>query len=162
MPLSAVKRFRGYKIDPELGEQEWLENAVEPQAEHLAERKGAEGAPRGESRLTQARVRKESAQAEIVELELAAKRRELIPAAEVEGRLREVFTACRTKLLAVPSRARQELPHLAPSDLDVIEDLVRESLEDLAAPDQRRRAPPLANTKAEIDPPVDPADLEHG
>jgi phage terminase Nu1 subunit (DNA packaging protein) len=46
-------------------------------------------------------------------------------------RLVSVFTACKTRLLAIPSRARQALPHLVAADLGVLEALIREALEDL-------------------------------
>lgn len=57
---------------------------------------------------------------------------ELVKASEVKAKLADVFSVCRTRLLAIPSRARQVLPHLTLSDLATIEGLVREALEDLS------------------------------
>ena len=80
-----------------------------------------------------ASARREAAQAEIVELELAQTRGELVPAKEMEERMVEVFTSCRTKLLGIPTRARQRDRSFSKSQLQLVEDLIREALEDLAA-----------------------------
>lgn len=58
--------------------------------------------------------------------------RELVPAAEVEAALTETFHVCKTRMLAIPSRAKQELPHLSIEDVGVLERLIREACEDLA------------------------------
>jgi phage terminase Nu1 subunit (DNA packaging protein) len=39
----------------------------------------------------------------------------------------------RTKILGVPSRAKQQIPHLTPDEIELIRDLLREALEELAA-----------------------------
>lgn len=57
---------------------------------------------------------------------------ELTPAAGVKRAVEDAFAACRSHLLALPSRARQLLPHLTTSDVGVIENVVREALEQLA------------------------------
>ena len=51
----------------------------------------------------------------------------------VEGRaaLVDQVVTCRTRLLGIPSKAKQQLPHLSLSDLEVLEALVREALEGL-------------------------------
>jgi hypothetical protein len=71
--------------------------------------------------------------AKLAELKYREEAGELIPAADVERRLIETFTSSKTKLLGVPSRARQALPHLSVADIGVLEGLVREALEDLAS-----------------------------
>ncbi len=78
--------------------------------------------------------RLKSAQADLAELKRDVERGELVLASEVKKKLEGVFASCKTRLLAIPSRARQALPHLVNADVLVIEDLVREALEDLAAP----------------------------
>lgn len=64
---------------------------------------------------------------------------ELVPAADVAAKLVNVFTQCKTRLLGVPSRARQALPHLTVADIGVLEGLVREALEDLASAAEGQR-----------------------
>lgn len=76
--------------------------------------------------------RLKSAQADLAELKRDAERAELVPARDVERRLIAVFTACKTRLLAIPSRYRQALPHLVTADVVALENLIREALEDLA------------------------------
>jgi hypothetical protein len=83
--------------------------------------------------LTQASAIEKHWKAKLAKLEYKKKAGLLIEAAEVELRLVDTFTACRTKLLGVPTRARQRLPHLAPEDTAVLEELVREALEELTA-----------------------------
>lgn len=94
--------------------------------------RAAEGAPRPVSELATWRAQREKAQAELAEIELAEKRGELVPAREVEARMVEVFAHCRTKLLGVPARARQQDPSLTAAQVRMLDELVREALEELA------------------------------
>jgi phage terminase Nu1 subunit (DNA packaging protein) len=41
-------------------------------------------------------------------------------------------TIARTKLLGVPTRLRQRIPHLTLEEIAIAEELIRESLEELA------------------------------
>lgn len=56
----------------------------------------------------------------------------LVRASDVEHRMTSVFTECKTKLLAIPSRIKQERPNLTLEDLAAIDVIVREALEGLA------------------------------
>lgn len=85
------------------------------------------------SALAAATLRERLARAEAFELETARKRRLLVPAADVEARWAAIGIRIRTTLLGLPTRARQRLPHLGAKDLVVLEGLVRELLEELAA-----------------------------
>ncbi len=80
-------------------------------------------------------ARREAAEAALAEIELAEKRTELVPAKDVEARLVNEHTRAKTKLLGVPSRARQQDPTLTPEHLALFEALIREALEDLALED---------------------------
>lgn len=73
--------------------------------------------------------------AKIAEQEFREREGELVEARMVELKLSGVYSQVRTKLLGVPSRARQALPHLTAGDVAVLEDLVREALEDLVEPE---------------------------
>ena len=83
--------------------------------------------------LAEARARREAAQAEIREMELAQRRGELVPAKDIESHLANLFTQCRTRLLSIPARARQHDASLSGPQLVLLERLLREALEDLAA-----------------------------
>lgn len=80
-----------------------------------------------------AAARRESAMADIAELEAAQKKGELVPIAEARADVIERFTVVKTKILGVPTRIAQRLPHLASEVVPIVEELLRESLEELAA-----------------------------
>lgn len=69
------------------------------------------------------------------ELDYQVATRELVPAREIEQRLVDTFTRCRTKLLGITSKTKSALPHLTHTDVVTIDRLVREALEDLATSD---------------------------
>lgn len=84
------------------------------------------------SPLVEATARERSAKAKLAELEYERKAGELVPAAEVEARWVGMITRSRTKLLGLPSKAKQSLPHLTTADLKTLDRIVREALEELA------------------------------
>ncbi len=88
-----------------------------------------DGAP---SALAEARARRETALAGLAELELAKQRGEVVLVRGVEAKIVDVFTHCKTRLLGLPSRARQQLPHLTVADVATLDDLVHQALEELA------------------------------
>lgn len=57
---------------------------------------------------------------------------DLVNATEMAAKLTDVFTRCRTRLLGLPTRAKQQLPHLTVTDIGTIDGIVREALEGLA------------------------------
>lgn len=83
--------------------------------------------------LQESRARKEAAEAALAEIELQEKRRELVLVSTVESKLVNVFSQCKTKLLGVPARARQRDPGLTGQQIELIEELIREALDDLAS-----------------------------
>lgn len=89
------------------------------------------GEPLDELSVATASARLKKWQADLAELKFREAARELLPARDVERRLVDVFSACKVRLLALPSRAKQALPHLSVSDLEELERIVREALEDL-------------------------------
>jgi phage terminase Nu1 subunit (DNA packaging protein) len=44
----------------------------------------------------------------------------------------EIITRARTKLLGIPTKAKQRIPDLDTDAIGVLDDIVREALEDLA------------------------------
>lgn len=60
---------------------------------------------------------------------------ELVAAADVEREFTDRFTVCKTKLLAIPSRAKQEAADLTLAHLALLERLIREACESLAVPE---------------------------
>jgi hypothetical protein len=89
--------------------------------------------------LADARARREAAQAELREMELAKHRGELVPAkdleshlARIDGHMKATFERCRNKILAIPGRVRQRDPSLTKRQMATIEDLVKDALLELA------------------------------
>lgn len=76
--------------------------------------------------------RKAYEQANLLELERREKEGQLVERAAVEATLSALAVEVRTKLRAVPSRARQRIPHLTPEEVVILTDLVDEALEALA------------------------------
>jgi phage terminase Nu1 subunit (DNA packaging protein) len=80
----------------------------------------------------EARTRREAAMASLAEDELRRRRGELIEVAEVATTWHTLVGRARNKLLGVPAKLRQRRPELNLVDLAAVDQLIRESLEDLA------------------------------
>jgi hypothetical protein len=147
LTASVVRDARGApKIgDPELADREWAANtrpridhpaadlAGEPPAPSPRAARPAAGAPRPDvPDYNESRARRESALADMAEIEVAERRGELVPVDEARADVVSRFTVVRTRLLGVPSRVAQRLPHLAGEVVPVLDELLREALEELA------------------------------
>jgi len=127
LPTGAKKRKgRWVIVDAEKADAEWLAN-TRPYV--MAGPGKTNGAP---SPLQDATLRERKARAWAMELEIARKTRELVPSREVDLRWSAHVVAARTRLLGLPSRAKQRLPHLTGADIGILESLIREALEELA------------------------------
>ena len=84
------------------------------------------------SPLAAAALRERLARAETMELELKRRSGEVVPIRHVEMRWTARVLGARTKFLGFPTQAKQRLPHLTVADLAVLDQLVREVLEELA------------------------------
>lgn len=69
----------------------------------------------------------------LAELEFLKRSGELVNAKAMTAKLVDVYTRCRTRLLGLPTRIRQAVPHLSTKDVGLVDTLVRETLEELAA-----------------------------
>lgn len=87
-----------------------------------------------------AAARREAALADIAELDAAERKGELVSVAEARADVIDKFAIVRTKLLGVPSRVAQRMPHLAAEVVPVLDDLIREALEEIATDDGGPRA----------------------
>jgi phage terminase Nu1 subunit (DNA packaging protein) len=127
----SVERVRGIpKIaDPELADREWEEN-TRPVGGGSDDRSSYNKFRelREEELWKQAQLKREND-----ELELAVRKGQFVPVAEVEAKLGEEYGAVRTRLLALPARLKQYLTHLSVSDVRLIETLIREALEELSS-----------------------------
>lgn len=81
---------------------------------------------------TESQKRKAFEQANLLELERRLKEDQLVERKRVEATWAAMISSAKTKLMAVPSRAKQRIPHLSLEEIDLLSGLVREALEDLA------------------------------
>ena len=84
----------------------------------------------------ESRARTEHLKAELLELDRQQKEGQLVRVEDVEREWLEVITMARTKLLGIPTKAKQRLPDLDTDAIAVLDDIVREALEDLANNDE--------------------------
>jgi len=82
--------------------------------------------------LAEAALREKTYKAELARLEYEERSGKLLPADEVKLRWQGIVTLARTKVLGLPAKIQQRLQHLEPADVAIIEELVRETLEELA------------------------------
>lgn len=157
---ASVTRHTGVpKIaDPELADREWAANtdlsrapdsvkakaAAAPAASHLEPQPHGGALKRNEAldpdedaeddEPTLADWSKEEKQwrAKTAELKYRERAGELVDAASVKAGFIDRITTARTRLLGIPSKAKQQLPHLTIADLEAIDGIVREALEALA------------------------------
>lgn len=135
----SVKRGPGntYFIDPKRADIEWAASTYSDRVPLTGPTApgAAAGALPGDVdpvSLMEARARLETAKAALAEMDLAGRRGEILEAADAEARMVGVFASCKTKLLGVPARLRQQDPTLSKLQVELIENTIREALEGLA------------------------------
>lgn len=112
-----------------------------PQAETLSRRQAKEQvrsyvkALEVVPELAESRARVEFLKAELLEMDRREKEGALVRADEVQRKWTEVAGIVRTKVLAVPSKAKQRIPDLPQGAVGILEDIVREALEEIADAD---------------------------
>jgi hypothetical protein len=121
-------RGRPCITDGALAEQEWRQNRDARKVRGPGVTMAAE------------RKRLLVAQASRAELENAEKAGALVSARAVDLRWSGMIVAARTRMLGIPSRAKQRAPHFTTADLALIDALIREGLEDLADKPGRKGA----------------------
>jgi hypothetical protein len=84
------------------------------------------------SDLQKHRARREAALADLAELEVAEKRNDLVSVAEARAVMVDKFTVVKTLLLAVPSKLRQRDTSFTHPQLALADELIRETLTELA------------------------------
>ena len=82
----------------------------------------------------ESRARTEHLKAELLELERKAKEKDLVPMSEVQTTWENIVATARTKLLGVPTKAKQRIPDLDTNAMSHLDDIIREALEELAEP----------------------------
>ena len=79
------------------------------------------------------RSKREAMMARLAEIDVEEREKVLVSAAEVKTSWAQIISLARTKVLGIPSKAKQRIPDLDTSAMTCLEDIVRESLEALAS-----------------------------
>lgn len=123
--------------DPDLADQEWAAHTDHSKAPaYVKERESARvvvvAPPAEGATLSEASAAEKVWKAKLAELKYRELAGELVEAADVEREVTNYIMECKTRLLGLPSRARQLMPELTIGQVAKLEDLVREALESLA------------------------------
>ena len=81
------------------------------------------------------RSKREAMMARLAEIDVEEREKVLVSAAAVKSSWAQIISLARTKVLGIPSKAKQRIPDFDTSAMTCLEDIVRESLEDLASSD---------------------------
>ena len=80
----------------------------------------------------ESKARTEHLKAELLEIERKQKEEQLVSSKEVKATWLQLIALAKTKVLGIPSKAKQRIPDLDVSAMNCLEDIVRESLEEIA------------------------------
>jgi hypothetical protein len=146
----AVKTGRislvGKKVDAFAADRDWAANTQPGQmAAKLARLAASRGSKRTRkvskaqapavdpdpNSYASARARREDFLARTAQLEFEERTANLINAAEAKAAWLKLVTECKTRLLSVPIKCRGRIPGLSVMDVSIIENLIREELEEL-------------------------------
>jgi hypothetical protein len=81
----------------------------------------------------ESRARSEYEKANLLELERKTKEGLLLPREDVERAQAAALAISKTRLLGVPSTAKQRIPHLSLDEVEILTGLIREALDELAS-----------------------------
>jgi hypothetical protein len=125
-------------LDPARAAQE-LHQHTRPRSDVILRSVRSNGNEPRPSALARVTLRERLARARVIEAQLARQLGELVAAREVELSWSRQIVAARSALLGVPARAKALMPHTSGSDLATWDKLIRASLEELSAGQQRPR-----------------------
>lgn len=134
-------KYKKPRLDPVIAAQEWEKNTdhnkrhtgndVRPAPERAAAFEKAPENPGGQVQPTAKQIL-DNYKARLAKLDYEERAGILVNAEKVKAEWLKLITESKTKLLALPSKAKSNLPHLEASDIAALEIMVREALEDLA------------------------------
>lgn len=75
----------------------------------------------------------EAYKAKMARLEYEQEAGKLVDAEEFRAKFAEMVVSARTRLLGVPSKAKGRIPHLTVDEIGVLDELIREALEEVAS-----------------------------
>lgn len=134
-----------WEVNPEAADKEWDLNTretpnrsrsknspVKPEKNNNKKSEAALAPESDNGALYNARLEYEEMRAAKAKLDYDERMGKLIPVEAVQREWVKVVTAAKTKILAIPSKAKASIPELTLKQIAVIEALAREALEDLS------------------------------
>jgi hypothetical protein len=79
------------------------------------------------------RSKREAMMARLAEIDVEEREKVLVPSADVEASWIQLVTIAKTKVLGIPTKAKQRIPDLDKNAMSLLDEIVRETLEDLSA-----------------------------
>jgi len=111
---------------------EWTRNTQFMRVKSTSYRPKPEKEAESFPEYNESKARTEHLKAEMMEIEKKKLENELVSAREIEDSWVNIVTVVRTKLLGIPTKAKQRLPDLDTNAIACIDDIIREALEELA------------------------------
>jgi len=154
MAPAVERKGRGWEINAELADQQWADSThpaergsghhrgnepaaaaplqqqepirqVAAQRQEMATPKGVPPRAVSEAVLAAVKAKRET-------MALRQDEKKLLPREEVERAQAAAIAISKTRLLGVPSTAKQRIPHLSLDEVEILTALIREALEELA------------------------------
>ena len=78
------------------------------------------------------RAKREAMMARLAEIDVEEREKVLVPSVDVEASWVQLVTIAKTKVLGIPTKAKQRIPDLDKNAMSLLDEIVRETLEDLS------------------------------
>jgi hypothetical protein len=85
--------------------------------------------------FNESRAKREAMMARLAEIDVEEREKLLVPSEDVKNAWVQLVTIAKTKVLGIPTKAKQRIPDLDKSAIGLLHEIVRETLEDLAISD---------------------------
>jgi hypothetical protein len=85
--------------------------------------------------FNESRAKREAMMARLAEIDVEEREKLLVPSEDVKNAWVQLVTIAKTKVLGIPTKAKQRIPDLDKSAIGLLDEIVRETLEDLAISD---------------------------
>jgi|TARA_R100001443_G_scaffold17161_2_gene27630 hypothetical protein len=82
--------------------------------------------------FNESRAKREAMMARLAEIDVEEREKLLVPSDDVKKAWVQLVTIAKTKVLGIPTKAKQRIPDLDKGAMGLLDEIVRETLEDLA------------------------------
>ena len=131
LDAAIVKVGAREKLNKELALELWDKNSVSFTPEIKESIKNV-GSSEELPSFNESRAKREAMMARLAEIEVEEKEKVLVPSEDVKKSWVQLVTIAKTKVLGIPTKAKQRIPDLDKGAMALLDEIVRETLEDLA------------------------------